>query len=893
MNWIYKVITRKSLNEKENQSYFDYHDFKLALCYLTIMARFAEKERKILKEDIDNLNGEYIEIFFKYMGLDLPFEKEYLTQFIKDRRNMTTKELLNLQKKLKEKDVLYFKKNQKINEIKNKIENDKNKKKINEDIKIKIDAKNDTEDDESPDEDIDFDNHKHNCSKNLNEYQKKKKSYELKIVGVKDRNDEIKKEIKKQNDIINEYKSYISEVKQNSKIYNEKMNIKFSDSNDNYEANEKLSNIYEQIGAIKIYLSEIKEINLNAKENFKNRIESELGFIQESLTDINDKKETKKKRIDIIFEKIEKNFEEIEKIYTEFEESKKHFYEKNKKAEKEVNKLKSIVKSYKEDFEKWKNKYEKNVEDYNFNVNNNQKKVKEIKNDINKDIDLDKDIKKNIINSDDNDFNSKYNILLLKVKDPINKLNSYKDENLFINEDENIYQNYKGKSFILRKNWNEICYVYDNYNIYEVNYDIQAIGLKKNSSFPSCNHECYYDAEILSFKINGENGKYKFIGTSLQMEVNLHNLDKAKIYLKYKESRKKREDRNIFRNEHYGLRKSLAGQIAKFTLILKTNSFEIIQFDKYLFVKNENNEGETEYIWGGLVPKEGNKVLITFSRKKAIWSFSSISKLVSKNKKDIKKTTFTKRIEFIGGNNKIINMSYSSPQTNDIKKDEEKRQYIVEYKNTKCKEVTFEINGKMENNLEEWFVDYSDEEIEKMMPEKDVEDKEELQKIAKNIIRDFDKQHKDSDYEFLDYMKIALWVNKNIKYSLSYTGLKLSAMEIYKIRNGVCHHMTVLSNALLYSLGYKVIHVRGIAGKTKPYFSGANPHAWSIIKLGNKWYPFDSTWGIILGKVPITHIFCRYGRGSSQHTSSSKDSIQILDSKINGKYIPPLKLKNK
>ena len=49
MNWIYKVITRKSLNEKENQSYFDYHDFKLALCYLTIMARFAEKERKILE----------------------------------------------------------------------------------------------------------------------------------------------------------------------------------------------------------------------------------------------------------------------------------------------------------------------------------------------------------------------------------------------------------------------------------------------------------------------------------------------------------------------------------------------------------------------------------------------------------------------------------------------------------------------------------------------------------------------------------------------------------------------------------------------------------------------------------------------------------------------------
>ena len=120
MDWIYKVITRKSLEEKGNKSYFDYHDFKMALCYLTIMARFTEKERKNMKEDIDSLSGEHIEIFFQYMGLDLPFKKEYLTQFIKDRRTLTTKELLKLQKKLKEKDVLYFKKNQKIKKIKNK-----------------------------------------------------------------------------------------------------------------------------------------------------------------------------------------------------------------------------------------------------------------------------------------------------------------------------------------------------------------------------------------------------------------------------------------------------------------------------------------------------------------------------------------------------------------------------------------------------------------------------------------------------------------------------------------------------------------------------------------------------------------------------------------------------
>ena len=888
MDWIYKVITRKSLEEKGNKSYFDYHDFKMALCYLAIMSRFTEKERKIMKEDIDSFDGEHIEIFFKYMGLDLPFKEEYLEQFIKDRRAMTTKELLQLQKKLKEKDALYFKNNQKMKEIKIKIDNDKNIKKNNiENIKIKNDSSDATEDDieESPDEDIHFEVHKHNCSKNLNDYQKKKKNYELKIVGIKDRNDEIKKVIKKQNNIINEYKNYIKEVKQKTQIYNEKMNIKFSDSNDNYDSNEKLSSIYEQIEVIKKYISEIKEINLNAKDNFKNKIESELGYIQENLTDINNKKVIKKKKLVSIFDNIEKKFEEIEKIYKEFEESKKIFCEKNKKSEKEFNKLKLIVKSYYADFEKWKSKYEKNVENYNFNINN-QKKVATIKNDINKDNDLDK--KNNNIDKYDS---SKYNILLLKVKDPINRLNSFKDDSLFNNEEENKYENYKGKSFILHKNWNEMCYVYDNYNLYEINYDIQAIGLKKGSFFPTFNHECYDDTQILSCEINGKKGKYKLIGTLMQIEYKLYNLDKAKIYLQYKNIKKKNEDRNLYRTERYGLRKSLARQIAKFTLILKTNSFEIIQFDKYIFSKNINSAGETEYIWGGLVPEEGNRILITFSRKKAYWSFRFISKIISINNRNIKNLTYSQSIVFIGGNNKIININYSSPQTTNIMKNEEKKELVAQYKNTESKEVTFEIKGILENNIEEWVVDYSEEEIEKMMPEKDVADKEKLQEIAKKIIKDFDDQNKDTDFEFLDYMKIALWVYKNIIYNNSYTGLKLSAMEIYKKRKGVCHHMTALSNALLYSLGYKVIHVHGMTGGKKTYFSNLNSHTWSLIKLDNKWIPFDSTWGIILGKIPITHIFSNYG-SLSRNCISSKGSTKFLDSKVNGMYIPPLKLKN-
>ena len=82
----------------------------MALIYLGIFARFADRNRKILKNDIDNTNGTSVEYFLKFMGLELPFDKYDLEQYINDRRAMTVKELINLQQELRKNDVLEFKK---------------------------------------------------------------------------------------------------------------------------------------------------------------------------------------------------------------------------------------------------------------------------------------------------------------------------------------------------------------------------------------------------------------------------------------------------------------------------------------------------------------------------------------------------------------------------------------------------------------------------------------------------------------------------------------------------------------------------------------------------------------------------------------------------------------
>ena len=257
---------------------------------------------------------------------------------------------------------------------------------------------------------------------------------------------------------------------------------------------------------------------------------------------------------------------------------------------------------------------------------------------------------------------------------------------------------------------------------------------------------------------------------------------------------------------------------------------------------------------GGVVPNEGKQTYIRLSKTQANWSFRITGTIRSNNY--IKNTILYCPMEFIGGNNEIIKINVKSNQTKNIRLNEEKRLYIFKYENINEKEADYIFEGELKNRCKgEWIVDLTDEEIEEQIPAEDKLCRIQLENIAREIIKEFDKNNENTEYEFLDYMKIALWVKKNIKYNLNYAGRgDLTAIDIYNLKLGVCEHFTRLSNALLYSLGYIVIYVGGYLVDRKELNKGIN-HAWSIIKVNNKWYPFDSTNGIISGKLPISHIF--------------------------------------
>jgi len=112
-------------------------------------------------------------------------------------------------------------------------------------------------------------------------------------------------------------------------------------------------------------------------------------------------------------------------------------------------------------------------------------------------------------------------------------------------------------------------------------------------------------------------------------------------------------------------------------LILK-GSFDIVNFDKYFLIRNENNLNEVEYIWGGIVPKGGLKTNILLSPKEAIWSFNISTKVSSED--NIRNTIFNVPVEFIGENNEIINAIPSSPQTSKITLDEIKDNIFLNLK---------------------------------------------------------------------------------------------------------------------------------------------------------------------------------------------------------------------
>ena len=670
---------------------------------------------------------------------------------------------------------------------------------------------------------------------NAETIDKKIKEYEKIFDELKEKANQINSTLDTQKDTIKQYRNYLNEVQNYVAEFREKLNI--------------------EVNNITIGKDNLKLKDYNALFEKVSNISYELDNINENKTEFNFKNKC---------EEIDITINLLKNIFDDFEKMKNKFDTKNKNMEDEIKKLKNL---HNEIIELNKNKELNNPKD-----NEQQTEKNKIEDNNNK--------KKRLLGKS----------LLYNAKNQSKKLDIFKTINLFQKKDK--IDESRNESKLLKKNYHEICYVYDEYDIHDIYYTLKAIVLTNYSCFSLGSF--YFNGtnkiEMQEFDLDDEKTEYQQEGNTLiSFKIKLYNMDSVKVHIKYKEIRdsdiitdKGIKQQKIYRTDEYGLDNSLCGANAKYSLILKGN-YEIVNFEDYFLIRNTDNNVDVEYMWGGVVPSSGKKTKITFSKREVTWSFERVIKFHSNSL--IKRTKFLIPIEFVGGNNEIINITPSSPQANSITLDEKKRQYVIKYTDTKYKKAELIIKGEFKNiSKGEWNVDLTDKEIEKLIPEDDVKNKDQLKKIAENIIKEFNVEHLDDDFDYLDYMKIGMWVHKNIKYNYGYIGKKCNALKIYKMKAGVGYHYTRLANALLYALGYKVLYVSGYFCKSGNKFNQYNLHAFSLIKLDDdKWHPFDATWGIFTGKLHVGYVFRMFDNRELEF--QYKNNLVFDINEINGNVI--------
>ena len=108
MIWIFNNITKDSQDERNNQMYLNFDDFKLSLCYLSVFLKIGNnqmKKKEKMFEDFQNtipeLKGEDIEKIMNILGLKIPFDRLEIEKFINERRSISMKGLLSIQNHLK------------------------------------------------------------------------------------------------------------------------------------------------------------------------------------------------------------------------------------------------------------------------------------------------------------------------------------------------------------------------------------------------------------------------------------------------------------------------------------------------------------------------------------------------------------------------------------------------------------------------------------------------------------------------------------------------------------------------------------------------------------------------------------------------------------------------
>ena len=437
---------------------------------------------------------------------------------------------------------------------------------------------------------------------------------------------------------VENYFNYINSINEQIRALNQqtKVSVIGEEQMNFYKScGEKLKQLTKEMEEINSLIKQVRDAINSIEIRTLKKAENIITNIESKFAEINNNTNLDYYFLFIRMDSILSSSDNLDKIVKTLNQEINSIIEQSNKITKGINDLQINIQNFIGSFQEGKKKLKEAIK------KTLRKTGKNIFNSINKSIRNEKvDKNEEIIDKineepeEEKEFeNSSLKIsTLIGVKDFKKNIDLFKSTILF--KDQNIEQEKNMKEEkLLRKNWHEICYIYDDYDIH---FELKAVGLGAFSFFNSCSLSFYLGKiiEILELEVNGKKANYTF-DDYLDFDIHLNNLETAKVYLKYKE-RPKFEGKNdkekksyfLYRKEYYGLSPTLRGQIGKFSLILK-GSMSIINFKEDFFIPNENNKKEKEYVWGGKVPPEGKMTVVTLTKNEATWKFYSKYELIS------------------------------------------------------------------------------------------------------------------------------------------------------------------------------------------------------------------------------------------------------------------------
>ena len=344
--------------------------------------------------------------------------------------------------------------------------------------------------------------------------------------------EELTENIQNQENFIENYNSFSNQL--NNNIINVKNNVKISINGKPVEENKEneieKQNILKELQTVSEKVKNFSDIIEEIKDRLK-KIERIYGIIQRNFSEMNSDIKIKDSLMENIFGgNTEATKEQLQKLKSIIDDL--------------MNRVNSY-KSLRSDIEKSQKELKTKEENYENNIKKAQKNLmesllgdlkkalgKKYEDRLGKYINFDKNFKGRVeihqytnISKKNNDFFNLFNEFKSKN---FKQIEQEEDKDSVKNEiQEQIKEEPEDfdKSALLNKNWNEICYIYDDYDIHEVNYELKAVGLPKGSSFnrTSFGFIIGKKIEILEFKIDGKISEYEYNYYSLSFDINLHN----------------------------------------------------------------------------------------------------------------------------------------------------------------------------------------------------------------------------------------------------------------------------------------------------------------------------------------------------------------------------------